>query len=161
MDIKKSHFKKIEEFLKWSDFKVRTFDDNRPWGGFFALEDSEAERFAALFFPDEKLDFSLQMSPKILIVAPQQRLSWQYHYRRSEIWKVLGDSVAVMKSDTDQPTEAVTYQAGEIIRLKQGERHRLIGLEEWGYVAEIWKHSDANNPSDENDIVRVSDDFGR
>jgi len=28
-------------------------------------------------------------------------------------------------------------------------------------LAEIWQHTDAQNPSDENDIVRVQDDFGR
>jgi hypothetical protein len=49
----------------------------------------------------------------------------------------------------------------EIITLQQGERHRLIGLDSWGIVAEIWKHTDYNNPSDEDDIVRLQDDFGR
>jgi hypothetical protein len=41
-----------------------------------------------------------------------------------------------------------------ILTLQQGERHRLVGLEEWGVVAEIWQHTDAEN-LDENDIVRV------
>lgn len=45
--------------------------------------------------------------------------------------------------------------------LGQNERHRLVGLNDWGMVAEIWQHIDANNPSDENDIIRVQDDFGR
>ena len=38
---------------------------------------------------------------------------------------------------------------------------RLIGLEEWGMVAEIWQHTDDAHPSAEDDIVRVQDDFGR
>jgi hypothetical protein len=50
---------------------------------------------------------------------------------------------------------------GEIIRLKQGQRHRLVGLNGWGMIAEIWQHTDASQPSDEDDIVRVQDDFGR
>jgi len=50
---------------------------------------------------------------------------------------------------------------GDVIRLKQGERHRLIGLDEWGIVAEIWQHTNPKNPSDENDIIRLQDDFGR
>ena len=45
------------------------------------------------------------------------------------------------------------------MRLQQGERHRLIGLHGRALVAEIWQHTDANHPSDEDDIVRVSDDF--
>jgi len=47
------------------------------------------------------------------------------------------------------------------IKLQQGERHRLIGLAVWGVVAEIWQHTDASDPSDEDDIVRLQDDFGR
>ena len=53
------------------------------------------------------------------------------------------------------------HETGSKIMLGQNERHRLVGLNDWGMVAEIWQHIDANNPSDENDIIRVQDDFGR
>ena len=53
------------------------------------------------------------------------------------------------------------YKEGDQIVLQQGERHRLIGLDETSVVAEIWQHTDANHPSDEDDIIRVQDDFGR
>ena len=36
----------------------------------------------------------------------------------------------------------------------------LIGLDNYSIVAEIWQHTDKNNPSDEEDIIRVQDDFG-
>ena len=49
----------------------------------------------------------------------------------------------------------------DIIKLEQGERHRLVGLEDWAVLAEIWQHTDLEKPSDEDDIVRVEDDFGR
>jgi hypothetical protein len=45
--------------------------------------------------------------------------------------------------------------------LAQGERHRLVGLDAQAIIAEIWQHTDASHPSDEDDIVRVQDDFGR
>jgi hypothetical protein len=48
-----------------------------------------------------------------------------------------------------------------VITLKKGERHRLIGLSGWGKVAEIWQHTEPDNPSDEDDIIRLQDDFGR
>jgi mannose-6-phosphate isomerase len=64
-------------------------------------------------------------------------------------------------SDTDEEHELQILNPGDVIRLNQGERHRLVGLDEWGVLAEIWQHTDANNPSDEDDIVRVQDDFGR
>ncbi len=54
-----------------------------------------------------------------------------------------------------------TLHTGDTITLQQGERHRLVGSDGWGIIAEIWQHTDAANPSDENDIVRVQDDFGR
>ena len=47
------------------------------------------------------------------------------------------------------------------ISLYKGDRHRIIGINKYSVVAEIWIHTDKNNPSDENDIVRVQDDFGR
>ena len=50
---------------------------------------------------------------------------------------------------------------GDQITLKKGERHRLIGLSDFAVIAEIWQHTDPNNPSDEKDIVRLSDDYGR
>ncbi len=51
-------------------------------------------------------------------------------------------------------------ELNKIITLDQGERHRLIGLNEWDIIAEIWKHTDASNPSNEEDIIRLKDDFG-
>ena len=53
------------------------------------------------------------------------------------------------------------YNQGDQIKLKQGERHRLIGLDDFGVVSEIWQHTCRDNPSDEDDIVRLSDDYGR
>ena len=96
-----------------------------------------------------------------MLVAPGKRLSWQYHHRRAEIWKCIEGRVGVITSDTDIEKHEHSLKVGEIIKLKKGERHRLIGLEDWGVVAEIWMHSDEKNPSNEDDIVRVQDDFGR
>ena len=103
----------------------------------------------------------LKLSPKILIVKPLSRLSWQYHYRRSEIWKVFEGEAAVVRSENDNEQPKNIFPKGSLITLKQGERHRLIGLNDFGVVAEIWQHTDVNNPSDENDIVRIQDDYGR
>jgi mannose-6-phosphate isomerase len=95
------------------------------------------------------------------MVQPEKRLSWQYHHRRAEIWKLVAGTAGVVISETDQQKDVQKLSLGEIIRLNQGQRHRLVGLDGWGMIAEIWQHTDASNPSDENDIVRVQDDFGR
>ena len=69
--------------------------------------------------------------------------------------------VAVVRSENDDEQPKNIFPKGSLITLKQGERHRLIGLNDFGVVAEIWQHTDLNNPSDENDIVRIQDDYGR
>lgn len=157
-------FENIAEYLHQQDLKIDKQDSTRPWGGFFVLAEEEAGKFISLYFPHltkEDLDISGKLSPKILIVAPNKRLSWQYHHRRAEIWKLIGGIAGVITSNTDEEKETVHLNIGNIIQLKQGERHRLIGVDGWGIVAEIWRHTDALNPSDEDDIVRVQDDFGR
>jgi mannose-6-phosphate isomerase-like protein (cupin superfamily) len=157
-------FENISEYLHRQDLKIAKQDDTRPWGGFFVLDETEAGKFIAVFFPHlttEELNISGKLSPKILIVAPGKRLSWQYHHRRAEIWKLICGVAGVVISDTDEEKEITHLNIGDIVQLKQGERHRLVGLDGWGVVAEIWRHTVAENPSDENDIVRVQDDFGR
>ena len=157
-------FEHIAEYLHLQNIKINKQDNTRPWGGFFVIEENEAEKFINLYFPNftkEALNISGKLSPKILVIAPEKRLSWQYHHRRAEIWKLIGGTAAVVTSDTDIEKETQYLKIDDVIHLKQDERHRLIGLENWGVVAEIWQHTDVENPSDEDDIVRVQDDFGR
>jgi len=62
------------------------------------------------------------MDPKILLIKPQARLSWQYHDRRGEIWKVLDGPVGVMTSLTDlQSSEPRIFKTDEVLRY-HGER---------------------------------------
>ncbi|CAM3597717.1 phosphoheptose isomerase [Sphingobacterium sp. UBA7249] len=157
-------FEKVQEMLTSKGFNIEKSDAARPWGGFFVIDESQAQEFANEYFGGldvQELKISGKLSPKILIVAPDKRLSWQYHHRRAEIWRVIQGNVGVMVSDTDEESVVSTLKEGETIRLRQGQRHRLIGLDGFGILAEIWQHTDANNPSDEDDIVRVQDDFGR
>lgn len=157
-------FEKIAAQLTEQGFGVIKEDQTRPWGGFFVINEDQTPQFAATYFPTVELSsiqITQKLSPKILVVAPEKRLSWQYHHRRAEIWRVVSGTVGVVKSDTDEETQVQSYQPGDLITLRQGERHRLVGLSEWGVLAEIWQHTDPENPSDEDDIVRVQDDFGR
>ena len=157
-------FDHIEKKVKELGFLINSKDFNRPWGGFLVIDENQSKKFIDCFF--ENLDMNLitkglKLSPKILIVKPLSRLSWQYHFRRSEIWKVYEGEVAVVRSENDNEQPKKIFTKGSLITLKQGERHRLIGLNDFGVVAEIWQHTDLNNPSDENDIVRIQDDYGR
>lgn len=157
-------FEQIASFLKDENFTVVQQDQTRPWGGFFVIDEKQAQAFAAKFFPHlemSEIQITNRLSPKILVVAPNKRLSWQYHFRRSEIWKILSGIVGVKTSATDEEGEIQKLAPETFIKMEKGERHRLIGLDSWGIVAEIWQHTDVENPSDEDDIVRLQDDFGR
>jgi mannose-6-phosphate isomerase-like protein (cupin superfamily) len=128
-------------------------DLERPWGGFIVLSDADAALFARLFFPS--LPAVASISPKFLMIAPGKRLSLQYHLRRSEQWRILRSVSAFVGEET------ATYEKGALVIVGAGVHHRLIGGEEWGLVAEAWVHEDTSRPSDEDDIVRVQDDYGR
>lgn len=157
-------FQKLQDELKSNQFEVVSKDHNRPWGGFFVIAEEQAQQFANQYF--DGLDVSAlkrggALSPKILVVAPNKRLSWQYHHRRAEIWRVIEGQAGVKRSSSDEEGPLEVLNIGDTITLQQGERHRLIGLNDYAVIAEIWQHTDANHPSDEDDIVRVQDDFGR
>ncbi len=139
-------------------------DLTRPWGGFLLISQTDIREFIQVYFPGagpQDVGEQLTLSPKLLLVAPGRRLSWQYHRRRSEIWRIVEGPVGISRSPTDEEAPMRSYAPGEVLRLELGERHRLIGLETWGVVAEIWQHTDATSPSDELDIVRVADDYQR
>ena len=109
----------------------------------------------------ENIKIGGKLSPKILVVKPNSKLSWQYHNRRADICRVFRGEVGVSKSFDDNQKPLKKLIPGDQIKLKKGERHRLIGLSDFAVIAEIWQHTDPNNPSDEKDIVRLSDDYGR
>ena len=134
------------------------------WRFFLVIDEEQAQEFSNKFF--EGLDINTlkiggKLSPKILIVKSEARLSWQYHKRRAEIWQVFKGSAGIIRSDSDIENEMKVFNEGDQIILQQGERHRLIGLDDYCVVAEIWQHTDEDYPSDEEDIIRVQDDFGR
>lgn len=157
-------FEKVRQEVLNLGLIIESFDFNRPWGGFFVIDEKQAQEFANVYFKGFNVDMlrvSGKLSPKILLVKPGARLSWQYHHRRAETWKVITGPVGIVKSNDDTEGEIINYQNGEILVLKQGERHRLIGLDNWGVVAEFWQHTDVEYPSDEEDIVRLKDDYSR
>jgi len=154
----------VEKHLTDIGFRIASKDFNRPWGGFFVLDESQAAEFGKRYFPEVELStlkISGKLSPKILMTDAHKRLSWQFHHRRAEIWKLVAGTAGVVTSETDTEGSVKQLVQGEVIRLRQGQRHRLVGLDGWGMVAEIWQHTDLNSPSDEDDIVRLQDDFGR
>ena len=159
-----NYYKKIESEIIEKGFRVVSKDFERPWGGFLVIDESQAQKFLNTFFDginQETLKIGGKLSPKILIVKPNSKLSWQYHQRRAEIWRVFRGTVGVSRSLDDKEKPLIILNETDQIKLVKGERHRLIGLDNYAIVSEIWQHTDPDHPSGENDIVRISDDYGR
>lgn len=109
-------------------------EDIRPWGKFRSYPHKQAG------------------SIKIITVKPGGILSLQYHHHRSEFWVVLDKGLEVtVGDDVWQP------ERNEEIYIPQKTPHRLgcIGQEP-ARIMEIWL-----GQSDESDIVRLQDEYGR
>lgn len=132
-------------------------------GGIFVVDPAQTEEFIDRYFSEHKEKFqgSANLSPKYLILEPGKQFSWQVHNRRAEIWRVVEGPLGAYIGSTDELPEEELFMVGDVLYMDQGIRHRLKGLDNWGIVAEIWVHTDKDNLSDESDIRRVVDDFGR
>ena len=155
------YYSDIIEEIESLGFNVIDYDFNRPWGGFLLIDESQSQDFIHTFISKENLKVEGRLSPKILIVNPDSRLSWQFHYRRKEIWRVYKNSVGIVRSMDNNQNEMEILKEGDTITFQIEERHRLVGLSNFGVVAEIWIHTDLKNPSNEQDIVRLEDDYSR
>jgi mannose-6-phosphate isomerase-like protein (cupin superfamily) len=157
----------MKGLIEAAGYEIVEQNNDKPWGAYFRLSNKQADMFVEEFFPgltamEARLgNAEAELSPKFLVVSPEQRLSWQYHHRRAERWAFLTNG-AYSRSMTDEPGELNTVRPGHVVQFAQGERHRGVGLPD-GYtiVAEIWQHTDSTNLSDEDDIVRLQDDYSR
>jgi mannose-6-phosphate isomerase len=168
MDVaKKELTDKIELAAISEGYKIVDRNDTKPWGAYLRFDGKDAEEFITEFFPGLTLEEArlgvenAELSPKILLVSPSQRLSWQKHDRRAERWTFLTEG-GYHKSATDEQGELNVASAGDIVQFQKGERHRLVGSDAaYTLVAEIWQHTDVTQLSDEDDIIRIQDDYSR
>jgi len=117
-----------------ADFRKNIQEDHRPWGKFRSYPYAEAR------------------SIKIITVNPGEALSLQYHRYRDEFWVVLDEGLEITVGDQIWQTEK-----NEEIFIPRNASHRLrcTGLKK-ARVMEIWI-----GESEEDDIVRLEDDYGR
>src|SRR6266699_4228668 len=109
--------------------------DSRPWGTWEVL--ATGDRYIV----------------KRISVLPGQRLSLQYHKHRSEHWTIVQGSAEVELDD-------VVHQmsAGQHIYIPVEGLHRVRAL---GSEPLVFLEIQVGEVLDENDIVRISDDYGR
>ena len=117
-----------------TEYRKKILEDIRPWGKFRSFPHQDAG------------------SIKIITVNPGEALSLQYHHRRSEFWIVLDKGLEITIGDKVwQPQEDEEI----FIPRKTPHRLRCLGTKR-ARVMEIWI-----GDSDEEDIVRLADDYGR
>lgn len=108
----------------------------RPWGEFYGWDSGNGWYL------------------KTIYVKPKSRLSLQYHLHRSERWVLVqGDATAVTVEKGVE--KKARLKVGETFIVPKKMPHRLTS-QKGGTLVEV-----AVGAFDEDDIVRLSDDFGR
>ena len=109
--------------------------ETRPWGEYFVIDQGECYKV------------------KRITVYPGGRLSLQYHNHRSEHWTIVSGKGSVKignKNIIVGPNESVYIDKKEIHTIENTENNELVLIEvQHGEILE------------ENDIIRISDIYGR
>ncbi len=108
----------------------------RPWGTYQVLHMEEG------------------CQVKKIVVNPGQRLSLQYHHRRSEHWIVLAGPALITVDDREMDVEA-----GGHVFIPKTARHRLANRNDDREVVII--EVQQGDYLGEDDIVRLDDDYQR
>jgi len=96
-------------------------------------------------------EYSVIEKTKIITLKPNKRLSLQYHNNREEAWTILeGTGKVTIDSET---FEAKT---GDKFLISYGAVHRVESYENGLKFLEV-----ATGEVDEDDIIRLEDDYGR
>jgi len=109
--------------------------EERPWGRFYVLHDE----------PNYKL--------KRIEVDPGGRLSYQYHYKRSEAWTIV-EGLASITLDG----EKIDIKVGQTIIIPKGAKHRI---ENNTKKKVVFIEVQTGTYFGEDDIVRIQDDYNR
>ena len=120
---------------------MSNYKEERPWGSFEHLLDEE------------------YCKVKRIIVKPGQRLSYQFHYKRSEAWVVVqGQATITLEEKDSYMTEHISGSPGQVIKIPVRTIHRL---ENKGKEDLIIIETQTGTYFGEDDIVRIEDDYGR
>ncbi len=120
---------------KINDMAASPLSANTPWGRWEVLLDA------------------FYCKVKRIIVNPGERLSYQKHFKREELWTVvLGEATVTLNGAVSR------YKAGESVRIPKEAFHRVANEESSPLVfIEIQR----GEYFGEDDIVRIEDDYGR
>tara|TARA_Y100000593_G_scaffold74496_1_gene137166 strand:- start:169 stop:528 length:360 start_codon:yes stop_codon:yes gene_type:complete len=114
---------------------MSNYYEERPWGSFEHLLDEE------------------YCKVKRIIVKPGQRLSYQFHYKRSEAWVIVQGTATVTLNGED-----IEYTNGQIVDIPVRTKHRVRNDSKEDL---IFIETQTGTYFGEDDIVRIEDDYGR
>jgi len=109
--------------------------EKRPWGMFEILLDSD------------------NCKVKRITVKTGERLSYQYHNKRSEVWTIVSGTATMTLDDVVND-----YYYGETILIPQGTKHRV---ENKGQEDLVFIEVQYGSYFGEDDIVRIDDKYNR
>ena len=109
--------------------------EERPWGRFFVLHDESTYKL------------------KRIEVDPGERLSYQYHHKRSEAWTIVEGTGVITLDGMEKE-----YTIGQTILIAQGVKHRI---ENKGQEKVVFIEVQTGTYFGEDDIVRIEDDYNR
>jgi mannose-6-phosphate isomerase len=112
---------------------MKVYSESRPWGRF------------------EKFHENKSCTVKLIYVNANSRLSLQYHKKRSEFWKVIKGTAMV---EIDE--KRTVLEEGDTVTIPRQAKHRVLALGSDCIILEI-----SYGRFDENDIVRLEDDYQR
>lgn len=109
--------------------------EQRPWGNFTVLADEKKYKI------------------KRIEVNPKGRLSYQFHYKRSEVWTII-EGIAHISLDGEEKV----YLPGQTVIIPVLAKHRVENKGEEALVFVEVQHGEYFG---EEDIVRIEDDYNR
>ncbi len=129
--------KDIVKQLKTQHYPLLTTHSlvHRPWGTYETLIEDNGYKI------------------KRIVVKPGKRLSLQKHFHRNEHWIVVSGTATVTVGD-----ETKLIRPNESTYIKMGEIHRLSND---GKIPVVLIEAQVGEYTDEDDIVRLQDDFER
>tara|TARA_B100000424_G_scaffold253461_1_gene230627 strand:+ start:98 stop:439 length:342 start_codon:yes stop_codon:yes gene_type:complete len=111
------------------------YTEERPWGTFENLLEAD------------------YCKVKRITVYPGQRLSYQYHFKRSEVWTVVvGNPLVTIEGILTR------YKPGDTIIIPAGTKHRIQNDTDKPVIFIEVQYGEYFG---EDDIVRLSDDYDR
>lgn len=111
------------------------YSEKRPWGSFTILEESENYKV------------------KRIEVAPGQRLSYQSHKKRNELWMIVSGTAMVTLDDKE-----TVKNYGEFVTISKEQKHRI---ENRGTEKVVFIEIQTGEYFGEDDIIRYQDDYKR